>query len=307
MAEGARKLRRNLAGPEIVRLIGAHDALGAKMAERAGFDGVWASGFEIATSYAVPDASIVTLTEHLAAARAMSQAAGLPVVADCDTGYGEALQFSWAVRQFEAAGVAGVCIEDKLFPKINSFAQGSQELLPVDAFIAKLQAGQAARRDPDFVIIARVEALIAGCGLAETLQRARAYADAGADAVLVHSKAADVSEIAAVTHLWDRPVPLVAVPTTYYRVTAQELAALGIKVVIYANHGLRAALRAMEETYAEILRSGSTAAVEGRLWPMKRVLGLQGMALAEPAPPLPGRGTAWPEEALLAAAGRSER
>jgi phosphoenolpyruvate phosphomutase len=296
MAEGARKLRRLLARPGVVRLIGAHDALGAKMAERAGFEGVWASGFEIASSHAVPDASIVTLTEHLAASRGMSQASALPVVADCDTGYGEALQFSYAVRQFEAAGVAGVCIEDKLFPKINSFAQGSQELLPVDAFVAKLRAGQAARCDPDFVIIARVEALIAGCGLAETLERARAYADAGADAVLVHSKAADVAEVAAVARLWDRPVPLVAVPTTYYRATAEELGSLGIKMVIYANHGLRAALRAMEETYAEILRTGSTASVESRLWPMKTIFGLQGMAQAEPVADLP-------EEQVLAAAG----
>lgn len=300
MAEGARTLRRLLARPDVVRLIGAHDALGAKMAERAGFQGVWASGFEIAASYAVPDASIVTLTEHLAAARAMSQAACLPVVADCDTGYGEALQFSYAVRQFEAAGVAGVCIEDKLFPKINSFAQGSQELLPVGDFVAKLRAGQEARRDPDFVIIARVEALIAGCGLGETLARARAYADAGADAVLVHSKAADVSEIAAVACAWDRPVPLVAVPTTYYRVSAQELGSLGIKVVIYANHGLRAALKAMEETYAEILRSGSTATVESRLWPMKTIFGLQGVT---PASVAPAAVPAWQEPLLVAAGG----
>lgn len=292
MAEGARKLRRLLARPEVVRLIGAHDALGAKMAERAGFEGVWASGFEIAASYGVPDASIVTLTEHLAAARAMSQAADLPVVADCDTGYGEALQFSYAVRQFEAAGVAGVCIEDKLFPKINSFARGSQQLLPVESFVAKLRAGQEARRDPDFVIVARVEALIAGCGLAETLARARAYADAGADAVLVHSKAADASEIAAVALDWDRPVPLVAVPTTYYRTSARELAAFGVKVVIYANHGLRAALAAMEETYAAILRGGSTAAVEGRLWPMARVFDLQGLPEVQ--------------EPLLVAAGMAE-
>jgi phosphoenolpyruvate phosphomutase len=302
VAEGARKLRRLLARPEVVRLIGAHDALGARMAERAGFEGVWASGFEIAASYAVPDASIVTLSEHLAAARAMSQAAGLPVVADCDTGYGEALQFSYAVRQFEAAGVAGVCIEDKMFPKINSFAQGSQELLPVDDFVAKLRAGQGARQDPDFVIVARVEALIAGCGLGEALARARAYADAGADAVLVHSKAADVAEIAAVAGAWDRPVPLVAVPTTYFKASAQELASLGVKVVIYANHGLRAALRAMEDVYAEILRSGSTATVEGRLWPMKTIFGLQGVT---PAPAVAAK--VWEEEPWLAAAGRGGR
>lgn len=282
MTDGASILRQMLARAGVVRLIGAHNALGARMAERAGFDGVWSSSFEIAASYAVPDASILTQTEHLAAARLMCGAVGVPVVADCDTGYGDEFQFARTVRQFESAGVAAVCIEDKQFPKLNSFAPGRQELVSVDEFVAKLRAGKRAQLNPDFVIIARVEALIAGRGRDEALARARAYADAGADAVLVHSKSPTVDELASVALAWDRPTPLVAVPTSYYRTTAEELSALGVKMIIYANQGLRCALQAMEQTYAEILRSGSTALIEDRLWPMKAIFEVQGVEEAEP-------------------------
>ena len=251
------------------------------MAERAGFDGVWSSSFEISASYAVPDASIITQSEHLAAAQTMCRAVGVPVIADCDTGYGDGFQFAHAVRQFESAGVAGVCIEDKQFPKLNSFAPGKQDMVSLDEF-AKLRAGKRAQRNPDFVIIARVEALIAGCGPDEALARARAYADAGADAVLIHSKSPTIDELAGVTRAWDRATPLVSVPTSYYRATVEQLAALGVKMVIYANHGLRCALQAMEQAYAEILRSGSTALIEERLWAMKAIFELQGVTDIEP-------------------------
>ncbi len=285
MTDGASILRRLFARPGIIRLIGAHNALGARMAERSGFDGVWSSSFEISASYAVPDAGIITRSEHLDVARTMCQAVSLPVVADCDTGYGDNFQFAQAVRQFEAVGVAAICIEDKRFPKINSFAPGKQELVSADEFVSKLRAGKQAQRNADFFIIARVEALIAGRSRDEALTRARAYADAGADAVLIHSKSSTVDELAGVTLAWDRPTPLVAVPTSYYQTTAEQLAALGVKMVIYANQGLRCALQAMEQIYAEILRSGSTALIEERLWPMKSIFELQGDADVESVTP----------------------
>lgn len=288
MADGAANLRGLLGRKGVIRLIGAHNALGAKMAERAGFDGVWSSSFEISASYAVPDASIVTQSEHLAIARAMCVATKTPVIADCDTGYGEGFQFAHAVRQFEAAGLAGVCIEDKQFPKLNSFAQGKQDLVTVDEFVYKLRTGKRAQRTPDFVIIARVEALIAGCSPDEALTRAHAYADAGADAILVHSKAPSVDELAGVLSGWNRPTPLVALPTTYYRASVDQLAALGIKIVIYANQGLRCALQAMERAYAEILRSGSTASIEEHLWPMQAIFELQGLDPVEPVKVIAG-------------------
>lgn len=245
------------------------------MVERSGADGVWASGLEISASRCVPDTSIVTMTEHLDAARSMCFATVLPVVADCDTGYGNAANVAHAVSRFEAAGVAGICIEDKRFPKRNSFAGGRQELVGVDEFADKIRAGKKAQQDESFVLIARVEALIAGGSREQALERAHAYAAAGADAVLIHSKSRTPDDVAAVARAWDRQVPLVVVPTTYSKISAEELEALGVKVVIYANQGLRSALRAMEETYAEILRTGSTESVEPKIWPLESIFELQ--------------------------------
>src|SRR6058998_905872 len=220
MGESRRLLLR---GPKIVLAAGAHDALSAKLAERAGFDAVWASGFGISAVQAVPDANILTLTETLEAVRRIVDAVGIPVVADCDNGYGNAINVMRTVGEFERAGAAGVCIEDNDFPKRCSFYVGvRRDLVAVDEHARKIEAATAARRDSRFVVIARTEALIAGLGLAEALGRARAYAAAGADAVLVHSKARDFRELASFAAAWDGRVPLVAVPTTYPGVTAVE-------------------------------------------------------------------------------------
>ncbi len=274
----ATTLRALFDKPGIVQLMGAHNALSARLVERAGFDGVWSSGLEISTSHAVPDANILTMSEYLAAAESMAEACSIPVVVDCDTGYGNSSNVIHMVRKFEAAGVGAVCIEDKLFPKVNSlFAGGRQELAPVYEFVGKILAATNARRDPDFMVIARVEALIAGWGQQEALDRARAYADAGADAILIHSRSSTVGQIAEFIAAWDFRAPLVVVPTTYSAVTAAELEALGVKMVIYANHGVRSAISAMEETFAEVLRAGSTAGVESRIASMQLVFDLQGM------------------------------
>ncbi|MFC1975003.1 isocitrate lyase/phosphoenolpyruvate mutase family protein [Chloroflexota bacterium] len=224
--------------PGIIRLAGAHNALGAKLAERAGFDGIWSSGLEISTSYAVPDANILTMSEYLAAAQSMADAVEIPVVADCDTGYGNSNNVIHMVRKFEAASVAAVCIEDKLFPKVNSFIPGRQELASIAEFTGKLMAAKNTQNNPAFMVVARVEALIAGQGQEEALKRAHAYAEAGADAVLIHSKSKSPQPIVDFIYAWDFSVPLVVVPTIYYTITAQELEELGVKMVIYANYGL---------------------------------------------------------------------
>ncbi len=280
LANGARQLRELLARPGIVRLMGAHDPLGALVAERAGFDGVWSSGFELSAACGVPDAGILTMTEQLAAAESMAYVVSVPVVADCDTGYGDGENAAHMVRRFERAGIAAVCIEDKCFPKLNSFAPGPHPLVPVHEFEDKIRRARAARVSDDFVIMARVEALVAGQGPDEALERARAYADAGADAVLVHSTEEQPRELFTVIRRWDRPAALVVVPTTFYRTTAAELDDLGVKVVIYANQGLRSALRAMQETCAEILRTGSTRTVEPRIATVASVLEVSGTLAA---------------------------
>src|SRR5438552_8849052 len=189
MGESRRLLLR---GPGVVLAAGAHDALSAKLAEEAGFDAIWASGFGISAVQAVPDANILTLTETLEAVRHIVDAVRIPVVADCDNGYGNAINVMRTVGEFERAGAAGICIEDNDFPKRCSFYAGvRRDLVAVDEHARKIEAATEDRRNHAFAVVARTEALIAGLGIDEALARARAYAAAGADAVLVHSKASD--------------------------------------------------------------------------------------------------------------------
>src|SRR5690242_1216884 len=201
----AAALRRRLASPGPIVLAGAHDGLTARLVQEAGFDAVWASGFEISASHGVPDASILTMTETLDASRRINDAVSIPVVADCDTGFGNAINAIRTVEAFEAAGIAGISIEDNVFPKRCSFYAGvKRQLTEVDEQTLKLRAAISARRSPDFLVIARTEALIAGWGLEEALRRARAYADAGADAILVHSKQQTADDVARFAAEWDR-------------------------------------------------------------------------------------------------------
>jgi phosphoenolpyruvate phosphomutase len=227
----------------------------------------------------VPDANILTLTETLEAVRRMCDAVRIPVVADCDNGYGNAINVMRTVTEFERAGAAGLCIEDNEFPKRCSFYAGvSRDLVAVDEHARKVQAACAARRNRNFVVIARTEALIAGIGMDEALLRARAYADAGADAVLVHSKAKDFGELKRFTEQWDRPVPLVAVPTTYPTVTPAELYAAGFRLGIFANQPLRAAIVAMRAALREMRTTGQISSIEDRIATLEDVYALVGVS-----------------------------
>jgi phosphoenolpyruvate phosphomutase len=275
MSEPRRTLLR---GPKIVLAAGAHDALSAKLAEEAGFDAIWASGFGISAVQAVPDANILTLTETLEAVRRIVDAVEIPVIADCDNGYGNAINVMRTAGEFERAGAAGICIEDNEFPKRCSFYAGvRRDLVPVEEHARKVQAATAARRDAGFLVIARTEALIAGLGMEEALRRARAYAEAGADAVLIHSKSSDFNELRAFTAAWDGTVPLVAVPTTYPDVTAAELERAGFRMAIFANQALRSAIVAMRETLRAMRTSGAAGSVEDRIAPLEDVYALVGV------------------------------
>jgi len=260
-----------------VRIAGAHDGITAKLVELNGFDGVWASGFEISTSYAVPDANILTMTQYLEAASVMNDAVLIPIVADCDTGYGNSNNVMHMVRKYEAAGIAAVTIEDKRFPKVNSYIPGRQELAPIAEFVGKILAAKNARQTEDFMVIARVEALIAGWGQEEALKRAHAYVEAGADAILIHSKSNTPDEIVNFARAWDFSAPLVIVPTSYPTITEEEIEQLGIKMVIYANHGLRAAIKAVNEVLSQINSDRRLDTIDDRIVPMSEVFELQGM------------------------------
>jgi phosphoenolpyruvate phosphomutase len=262
----------------IVLAAGAHDALSAKLAEEAGFDAIWASGFGISAVQAVPDANILTLTETLEAVRRIVDAVDVPVIADCDNGYGNAINVMRTAAEFERAGAAGICIEDNEFPKRCSFYAGvKRELVPAEEHARKVEAATAARQDPGFLVIARTEALIVGLGMDDALRRARAYADAGADAILVHSKARDFNELRAFASRWDRAAPLVAVPTTYGDVTTGELGAAGFRMAIFANQALRASIVAMRDVLRELRTAGRTASVDGRIASLEDVYALVGV------------------------------
>jgi phosphoenolpyruvate phosphomutase len=164
MSQGS-TLRAAMAASGLVQVMSAHSPLSARLAQEAGFDGVWASGFELSALYGLPDVSLITMTQHLDMVRAMAEQTVLPIVADIDTGFGNAVNVVHAVRQYERAGAAAVVIEDKTFPKVTSLAaDGRQELLRVAEFQGKIAAACATRADPGLLVIARTEALIAGLG-----------------------------------------------------------------------------------------------------------------------------------------------
>jgi phosphoenolpyruvate phosphomutase len=275
----ARKLRELMARPGPIVIIGAHNGLSGKIGEEAGFEGLWASGFEISASYAVPDANILTMAENLAAAQMMNNSTKIPVIADCDNGYGNAINVIRCVEEYERAGIAAICMEDNVFPKRCSFYAGvKRELSPVEEHAGKIRAAKATQKNPDFVVIARTEALIAGWGMEEALMRGRAYADAGADMVLIHSKSKDPDEVISFAKQWDRPnTPLVCVPTIYKGTTVAQLHEAGFKLIIFANHAIRSSIKAMTETLTTLKREMFTGSVEDKVVPLDRVYQLVGV------------------------------
>lgn len=275
----AKRLRSRMSERGLVHVMAAHSPLSAILAEEAGFDGLWASGFELSALYGLADMSLITMTQHLDMLRAMAASSTLPIVADIDTGYGNAINVIHAIREYERAGTAAVVIEDKTFPKVTSLAAGGrQELLRVEEFQGKVEAATATRSDPDFIVIARTEALIAGLGEEEALRRGMAYAEAGADMILIHSKKKDPAEIESFSRAWKGPVPLVIVPNAYPELDASRIKALGnIRMTIYGNYGIRAATTAMQDTFRRIIADGGVQNVHRDILPVEEIFRLQKM------------------------------
>jgi phosphoenolpyruvate phosphomutase len=281
--EKARRLRKKLGEPGTVLVAGAHDAISAKLIELAGFDAVWASGFGIsAAQKAIPDANVLTMTENLEIARNMNEAVSLPVIADCDNGYGNAINVIRTAVEYERAGIAAISIEDNIFPKRCSFYPGvRRELVPIEEHVGKIKAAKNAQVSPDFMVIARTEALIAGWGMEEALRRAEAYAKAGADALFVHSKSKKFDELKAFAQAWKGKkidCPLVITPTIFADTELSDLSAAGYKIVIFANQALRASIRAMREALEMMRKEGRASAADGRIVPLEEVYDLIGVS-----------------------------
>ena len=262
----------------IVKVCGAFDAMSAKLVENVGFDAVWAGSFAISATHAVPDASILTMTEFFDAASNMASTCGIPIIADCDTGYGGPSNVARLVKKYENSGVAAVSIEDKIFPKENSLLDnGKNELLPEKEFVAKILSAKQAKHDKDFMIIARIEALISGKGMKEAIQRASAYERAGADAILIHSKQKSSDEIFDFADNWKGGIPIVVIPTTYDSVKISDLISHNIKMVIYANQTLRASHASMLKLLNEMYLAEKISDVKQDMSKMEDIFRLQEM------------------------------
>jgi len=278
MSTGSQKLRKKINEKSILKIGGAFDAMSAKLVEINEFDAVWAGSFAISATHAVPDASIMTMTEFLQVAKNMVDSCDIPIIADCDTGFGGPSNVSHLVKQYEQAGVAGISIEDKIFPKQNSLLKnGKQELLSEKEFVAKIIAGKEAKINKNFMIIARTEALIAGLGVDEAIKRATAYENAGADAILIHSKSDTPKEVFEFCNLWKGVVPIIVVPTSYGNVTINELEEHNVKMVIYANQTLRIAHKAMSILLKKLEKANSLNEVDEEISSMEEIFELQKM------------------------------
>ncbi|MHB1218382.1 MAG: phosphoenolpyruvate mutase [Alphaproteobacteria bacterium] len=270
----AARLRAMLTAPDLSFIMEAHNGLSAKIVEQAGFEGIWASGLSISAALGVRDSNEASWTQVLEVLEFMSDATRVPILVDGDTGYGNFNNVRRLVRKLCQRNIAGVCIEDKLFPKTNSFIGDAQPLADIGEFCGKIKAGKDSQLDDDFRMVARIEALISGWGLDEALRRAEAYHAAGADAILVHSKLKTADEILRFMAEWGGRCPVVIVPTMYHATPTEAFAQAGISMVIWANHNLRAAITAMREVSERIRREGNLSSVEGRVASVQDVFDL---------------------------------
>ncbi|MGB8275916.1 MAG: phosphoenolpyruvate mutase [Alphaproteobacteria bacterium] len=269
-------LRAELLSPELSFLMEAHDGLSAKIVEEAGFHGIWASGLSVSAALGLRDNNEASWTQVLEVLEFMSDATRIPILVDGDTGYGNFNNMRRLVKKLCQRQIAGVCIEDKVFPKANSFVGEAQPLAEIDEFCGKIKAGKDSQTDDDFCIIARVEALVSGWGLDEALGRAEAYHAAGADAVLVHSKQSTADEVLAFAREWGDRCPIVIVPTMFYVTPTDAFRKAKISTVIWANHTLRAAITAMQDVCRRVLTEESLVGIEGEIATVQEVFRLTG-------------------------------
>ena len=283
-----RRLRRLIAAKDVVRILESHNGLTGLIIENTAvevngrkveFDGMWASSLTDSTSKGKPDIEAVDITTRLHDLNDALEVTTKPVIFDGDTG-GKLEHFVFTVRTLERLGISAVIIEDKVGLKQNSLfgTDAVQTQDSVEGFCAKIRAGKNAQITDDFMVIARIESLIAGKTVEDALMRAHAYVAAGADAVMIHSKNKDGMDIKAFCEAFrrqDASTPIVAVPTTYNQYTETELAQWGINVVIYANHLLRSAYPAMVNCARSILAHGrSLEASNDYCMPIKEILEL---------------------------------
>jgi phosphoenolpyruvate mutase len=281
------QLRRLLNAKGCVRVLEAHNGLSGLIVEnvsvacdgqRREFDAMWLSSLTDSVVRGRPDIEVVDRSSRSSTVNELLEVTTKPLIYDGDTG-GQLAHFPYLVRTLERLGVSAVIIEDKVGLKKNSLfgTEVAQQQDTIEGFCEKIVAGKQARLSEDFMIFARVESLILGMGLSDALTRARAYIEAGADGIMIHSRHKDGEEIRAFCEeyrLFGANVPLIAVPTTYNHLTEDELAEMGFRIIIYANHLLRSAYPAMKHTAEMILMSGRSLEADSLCMPVNEILEL---------------------------------
>jgi phosphoenolpyruvate phosphomutase len=276
VADGAAAGAPGLFGREgFTLLAGAHDAISARIAVKQGFDAIWVSSFGVTNALGMVDEGIITLTEMLDAAWRVKQSVRCPVVVDCDTGYGEPINVLRLAREASMRRIEAICLEDQRFPKRNTFLDGKHQLEDADRFCDKIAAALAGRGSDGPLVVARTEAIAQGHPVGVALERAVRYAAAGADAIVVQSVTPNMRSLESFAVGWDGPQPLGLLATSVRNVGFEEMRRAGFSFAIYANQGLRSAVRAMNETYAKILKSGGKQPAGIELASMEEVLNLQ--------------------------------
>lgn len=279
------RLRRLIHNQPVVRIMEAHSGLSGLVventrAERNGrvteFDGMWSSSLTDSTSRGKPDIEAVDISSRLQTINEIFEVTTKPLIFDGDTG-GKPEHFTFTVRSLERLGVSAVIIEDKEGLKRNSLLgnEVAQTQSTIENFSARLAIGKQAQITEDFMVIARIESLILDQGMDDAVERAEAYIDAGADAIMIHSRQSEPDEIFEFCDRvsnFSKRVPLVAVPTSYHQVTEEQLADAGINVVIYANHMLRAAYPQMSTVAKTVLANGRSLEADPYVSSIKEVL-----------------------------------
>jgi len=279
------RLRRLIHAKPIVRILEAHNALSALIAENTemerngqmvSFDGVWSSSLTDSTAKGKPDIEAIDMTSRLSAVSDIFEVTTKPMIFDADTG-GKTEHFEFTVRSLERAGVSAVVIEDKTGLKKNSLFGNDvvQTQDSIENFSDKISRGKAAQISDDFMIIARIESLILEAGMEDALTRAQAYIKAGADGIMIHSRHKDPAEIIEFMHKFramDENTPVVVVPTSFNAVTVEEFIDMGVNVVVTANHMLRAAYPAMLSVAKSVLKNGRSLEAEPDCMSIKEIL-----------------------------------
>lgn len=282
-----KRLKQLLKIRSIVKAIEVHSGLTGLIAEKTvvennnefdQFDAMWISSLCDSVTKGKPDIELVDMTSRCRTIDDVMEVTTKPIIFDGDTG-GLTEHFVYLVRTLERIGVSAIIIEDKTGLKKNSLfgTDIEQTQDSIESFSAKIAAGKKIQLTDDFMIIARIESLILEQGMDDALERAKAYRDAGADGIMIHSRKKDPSEILEFCDKFrseDKSTPIVVVPTSFNSITESELASHGVNIVIYANQLTRSAFPAMEQTAIDILKYHRSKEVDSRLMPINKIISL---------------------------------